>query len=367
MTSKVVEERRKVEKPSLLSKRVLKTNQRNEWESVKLTQELKGIEKQRFHYSISRLQYVDNLHKFVRDVKRVKTKAKVSPERKRFIIDHGYKIKIHEYDVNAFIAQIDEVTAPHKHTYRARSAPPTRRLVKRPLLRLSDFIQDEKQKCLLRKSIVIEDKDKRKSSDNGKQREKKISNIGETVEHKLNSLYIREIRPPIRGREVWKVHQEQQEEASFMCENEQDQDMRKMSRNSLKPTLQRKLSRSPSANGNNKNDNEIIDSMNEEAESYRSKLLAKHGFLRSKQDISRTDENKNKKECVRKTFLSPPGFSRDTTIDQSDPADSIQQTKVDLPDTASRSVRRTSVNYSQMQLTMGGKCVSVFVPKFNKV
>ena len=102
------------------------------------------------HYNINHSHENINLQKIVRDLNTVKTKAQISPERRRFMSEHGFKMKRSESDINEFLTLIDDATLGHKYKGRAHSVSLTGSHKERTMLRLSDIVDDKERKesCL---------------------------------------------------------------------------------------------------------------------------------------------------------------------------------------------------------------------------
>ena len=133
------------EKPSFCSKRVVRTYKKNEFENISLQRNLSRIEKERFNCGMIRSNNVDKLHKISIKIKKTKASIAVSPDRRRFLLENGFKINCREFNIQDFMEIIDDATLPKKQ--RAKSAPPSLNKEK-PMLRLNDYItakQEEKK------------------------------------------------------------------------------------------------------------------------------------------------------------------------------------------------------------------------------
>ena len=206
------------EKPSFCSRKVVRTYKKNEFENISLQKNLSRIEKERFNCGMIRLNNVDKLHKISAKIKKTKASIAVSPDRRRFLLENGFKINCREFNIQDFMEIIDDATLPKKQ--RAKSAPP--RLTKeKPMLRLNDYItakQEEKKKEEDQHNIEKNDHDNdvdnvKSNTENSNEKEVKQLNKKLSGSSRIRKAPIfRTITPPLKGREVWKVHEEKEQE-----------------------------------------------------------------------------------------------------------------------------------------------------------
>ena len=379
------------EKPSFCSRRVVKTYKKNEFENISLQKNLSRIEKERFNSGMIRLDNVDKLLKISAKIKKTKTSIAVSPDRRRFLLENGFKINCREFNTEDFMEIIDDATLPKKQ--RAKSAPP--RLTKeKPMLRLNDYItakQEEKKKK--EDQHNIEDNDNANDVDNDKFNTEHSNEREEQLDKKLSDTFrickapiFRTIIPPLKGREVWKVHEEK----------EQEEIMRKLSISHrkyihsyrpasalgkrLKDQKEVKRTKSPSP---------VIETeINQEVDDYRMRVLSKHKL--NQEIIKKTNKkllkNRHKSATVRPTTqtfreapviketfpVSIPRRQRPRTEVWGDPSKGSRnnENKSDIKDWTNQSHRKlrsstfADASFAQMQVTVKGQSLKLFVSKF---
>lgn len=176
----------KNEKPSFLSKRVVKTQLRNEWENVKLDEQLRQLTKERFNKSYAFIKGTQELNRILVQTQKVKTRMAVSPERRLFFKKHGFSIDVREFEMEHFMNRLfktEDDDAQPRH----------------PLIRLSDIAKANEME---KQAKVIEN-------------DLKIENIEDVppsttvaVLKPINRegvMKLRIIEPPKKGRELSKV------------------------------------------------------------------------------------------------------------------------------------------------------------------
>ena len=379
------------EKPSFCSKRVVRTYKKNEFENISLQRNLSRIEKERFNCGMIRLNNVDKLHKISIKIKKTKASIAVSPDRRRFLLENGFKINCREFNIQDFMEIIDDATLPKKQ--RAKSAPP--RLTKeKPMLRLNDYItakQEEKKKEEDQHNIEKNDHDNdvdnvKSNTENSNEKEVKQLNKKLSGSSRIRKAPIfRTITPPLKGREVWKVHEEK----------EQEEIMRKLSTSHsksihnyrpasvlgkrLKDREEVKRSKSP---------NPVIEKeINQEVEDYRMRVLSKHKLNQEmNKKTNNLLKNRHKSATVlpttqtvlevpvpKETFpLSTPRRQRSRTevwTGRSKGSRNIENNN-DNKDRAHQSHKKlrsstiADTSFTQMQVTIKGQSLQLFVSKF---
>lgn len=210
---KTVAERTKKEKPSSLSKKVLKTQLRNEWENVVLEERLKNLDKQQFQRNYVHIKTVQKLQDMITDIKKVRTRLSVGPERRQFLLKNGFSIKEKDFEIDYYLQLMDGVIHETRNDYCAsinamNFSNASNHRPHTPLIRLSDFIR-EKENAKKHKKVEIdlnENKDVYQQ-----QQQQRQQQYQETVlpVKRIAFLKTRVIEPPINGREMCKVHMEQ--------------------------------------------------------------------------------------------------------------------------------------------------------------
>ena len=102
-------EARKSERPSLLSKRVLRTNKINGNETVKLQERLREIAGRQRQKDKSLEEEVLSIKNNLSQVRNVKEKMEISPVRRRFLMEHGVKLQVRDVYMEDFITAVDNV------------------------------------------------------------------------------------------------------------------------------------------------------------------------------------------------------------------------------------------------------------------
>ena len=107
------------EKPSFLSKRVVRTQLRNEWENIKLEETFRQMNRDRYNKNYNFIKNTQDLNKRLLEIQKVKTKLSVSPERRLFARKHGFEIKAQDFEMNYFMrllfdkeAFLDDLPSP---------------------------------------------------------------------------------------------------------------------------------------------------------------------------------------------------------------------------------------------------------------
>ena len=100
-------EARRREKPSLLSKRVLRTNKINTNEATKLQERLQHFASLRKQKRLSIEEDVEGIKGNLDRVRNVKEKMEISPTRRKFLLDHGVNLKVKDVYMEDFITAVD--------------------------------------------------------------------------------------------------------------------------------------------------------------------------------------------------------------------------------------------------------------------
>ena len=101
-------ETRRAEKPTLLSRRVLRTNRVNVSEAVKLKTTLTSFSQMQKQKTQARLEDVEGLKGNLRKIGRVKEKMEVSAMRRKFLADYGVSLKVRDVNMNEFVSAVGE-------------------------------------------------------------------------------------------------------------------------------------------------------------------------------------------------------------------------------------------------------------------
>ena len=380
------------EKPSFCSRRVVRTYKKNEFENISLQKNLSRIEKERFNSGMIRLDNLDKLLKISAEIKKTKTSIAVSPDRRRFLLENGFKINCREYNIQDFMEIIDDATLLKKQ--RAKSAPP--RLTKeKPMLRLSDYItakQEEKKKKEDQHNIDKNGNDNHVDnlkSNTENSNEKEVKQLNKKLSGSLRirkAPIFRTITPPLKGREVWKVHEEK----------EQEEITRKLSTSHLKSirnyrpvsALDKRLKDREEIKRSKSPNPAIEKEINQEVENYRMKVLSKHKLNQeiNKKTNKKILKNRHKSATVRpatqtvlevpvtkETFpLSTPRRQRSRTeawADWSKGSRNIgnNNNNKDCAHQSHRKLRSSTIadaSFAQMQVTIKGQSLQLFVSKF---
>ena len=100
-------ETRRRERPSLLSKRVLRTNKINTNEAIKLQERLQHFASLRKQKRLSIEEDVEGIKDNLDRVRNVKEKMEISPTRRKFLMDHGVNLKVKDVYMEDFITAVD--------------------------------------------------------------------------------------------------------------------------------------------------------------------------------------------------------------------------------------------------------------------
>lgn len=364
------------EKPSFLSKRVLRTQKRNDWENLILTNQQEQLEKQKWNRYATHFTNMSKMTKVITGIRSVKDRAPVSPERRRFLAGSGFTVKEKSYDMNDFLSLMDDIIYPVKKNKEKKGFDEK----ERSLLRLNSFTKKKDSQ-----EDMIELEEEVKSEEEIVQPDRKTSST------RARPLFIRHITPPLRGREVWKVHQEREEEQRHMTamkyfhgtnsksSHKQTGSSRSSGKRGNKPVKQRT---SKQKDRDVKVEDYIEDSTN-------NKQTRKFGVVSDFNSLPETiiDAPNHAQAIVEapvsqhvsfKSLSKPSAAIKDNQTLNT--ADSIpvqktalsKETDFTVNEHYNKNVRIHSVRkqpartYSQMQLNVGGRCFSVFVPKFSK-
>eukprot|EP00794_Sanderia_malayensis_P012699 gene12699-14001_t len=115
------------EKPTLLSRRVLRTNRVNVTEAAKLQDKLgrfQNIQKQREQ---THKDHVMGLECNLRKISKVKDKMEVSVMRRKFLADHGVNLKVKDVNMDEFVSAFEDILGAKnngRESIAATFAPP---------------------------------------------------------------------------------------------------------------------------------------------------------------------------------------------------------------------------------------------------
>eukprot|EP00112_Aurelia_sp_Birch-Aquarium-sp1_P007918 Seg1865.5 transcript_id=Seg1865.5/GoldUCD/mRNA.D3Y31 product="hypothetical protein" protein_id=Seg1865.5/GoldUCD/D3Y31 len=98
---------RKKERPSLLSKRVLRTNKINTNEATKLQERLQQFALLRKQKRLTIEEDVEGIQVNLDRVRNVKEKMEISATRRKFLMDHGVNLKVKDVYMEDFITAVD--------------------------------------------------------------------------------------------------------------------------------------------------------------------------------------------------------------------------------------------------------------------
>lgn len=344
------------EKPSSLSKKVLKTQLRNEWENGVLEEKLKCLDKQRYQQNHARIKTAQNLYAMISDIKKVKTRFSISPERRQFLLKNGFSTKQKDFSISDYLELMDDVIDKPEDSSTAIGI-----LMKRPHtppIRLQDFIQ-EQQDTIKQKKIEMD-------TNETQQPQKQQINSPPTTP-RLAFKKLRVIEPPINGREMWKVHIAQ------TAENKQQDHVNKGQTNILfddrvveiyRKKITGKLMSSQSATKR---------TSNIQRPSTAPLIVKRNHQLTSSSAGTRTQNPipaLNSETLKDIEFDTETSSKRNTVIKRSH---SVGNTKLKVPLAAVNERRSNSINISkthnqrltrELQITIQGRCAKVFVPKF---
>ena len=204
---------KKGEKPSFLSRRVVKTQLRNEWENVKLEEKMRQINRERFHKSYMFIKRTQEFNKVLTQIQSVKTRISVSPERRRFLKKHGYSIGVRDFEMDHLLNLLfeDDFLLADGTDDKDYNNPP-----KPPLIRLNDIMKAEEIE-LKRKLAAAEAEHDARLMDKRNGVSPKIAapsiKPGAKVRSSKVVTQFRAIEPPKKGRELWKVRMDKEREA----------------------------------------------------------------------------------------------------------------------------------------------------------
>ncbi|XP_066927124.1 trichohyalin-like [Clytia hemisphaerica] len=195
------------EKPSFLSKRVVRTQIRNEWENIRLEETFRQMNRDRYNKNYNFIKNTQDLNKRLLEIHKVKTKLSVSPERRLFARKHGFEIKAQDFEMNYFMrllfdkeAFLDDLPSP---------------LIRVQDLKFAEEVE-EMEKVLAKKQ--------EKEDTTPKQQEIII----DTARHGTLQK-VRKIEPPKKGREMWKFHLEKRQvEREGVMSQEQETELQQV-------------------------------------------------------------------------------------------------------------------------------------------
>ncbi|XP_057302374.1 uncharacterized protein LOC130636609 [Hydractinia symbiolongicarpus] len=386
MTNNELTGNKKAEKPSFLSKRVLRTQKRNAWESLILSNQQEQLDKQKWNRYATHFTNMSKMTKVITGIRSVKERAPVSPERRRFLAGSGFTVKEKCYDMNDFLSLMDDVIYPVKKNKEKKGFDEK----ERALLRLNSFT---KKKDSLEDLIELEEEVR--SEDKFVHLDKKPSST------RARPLFIRHITPPLRGREVWKVHQEREEEQRYMTAmqcfhgtdaksgHKQTGSNRSSGKRDNKPGKQRtskqkdrdvKLEDYNEDSTNNKQTRKfsVVPDFNSLPKTIIDAPNHAQAIIDAPNHAQAIVEAPISQHISFKSLLKSSAAMKDNQTLNT--ADSIpiqktalsKETNFTVNKNYNKNVRIHSARkqpartYSQMQLNVSGRCFSVFVPKFSK-
>ena len=342
----------KGEKPSFLSKRVVRTQLHNEWENIKLEEQLRHLTRERFNKSYTFIKRTQELNNKLVQIQKVKTKISVSPERRLFIKQHGFAIDVRNFEMDHFMNLLFD-SSPQEDG----SQP------KPPLIRLNDIAKAneiERRRKLIENDI-------------------KVENIEDVAPPKIAAFKptgrnnpptkLRTIEPPKKGRDIRKVRMEKEREAiEGLFSKDQEQEfleqvdiyrrriVSKLNQNRRPATARPILL--PSKKG------KLVHDTSKNALKIKPPHFSPHGnhYKHDKQQDLNSDEgtkqlpmlsnmNKGVGELKSQRSLSVNSSQRSTDTSRRE----IQSAKCH---------NRQNKDYSEMRLNFQGKTVSLFVSKF---
>lgn len=367
---------KKKEKPSFLSKRVVKTQLRNEWENIRLDEELRQLNREKFNKNYKFIKTAQELHTRMSQIKQVKTSLSVSPERRLFVRKHGFAIDVKEFDIDYFMDLVFDRTGS--------SEPKT--TTSTPLIRVNDFIHDkekkEQERAVIEDDVVLEAVDE----------VPKRPESSRTPLHNAPTKKIRVIQPPLKGREIWKVHMErdrQEKEGVINKDHDEDKEDLDEKVEAYRKKIVRKVEQSSS---NTAYRPHTSTSTNRQVD--RGKLLTSKFERKAVSARARLGNNNssNNNTCTNKTsdkqpndqlinlakqlptllIASPPANHESPLQRKSSRALSLDRLRV--PSSSSSALLRERArsaganekrrgSYSRMQIHVNGKTASLFVSK----
>lgn len=168
---------------------------------------MRQLNREKFHRNYKFIKTAQELRSRMTQIKQVKTSLSVSPERRVFMRKHGFSIDVKEFDMNYFMDLVFDKVGPDDH----KSTTPT------PLIRVNDFInaieKKQKERAIIEDDVVLEAIDEAPKLPE--------SSIRRTPLRNTPTKKVRIIQPPLKGREIWKVHMERdrQEKEGVSKEN----------------------------------------------------------------------------------------------------------------------------------------------------
>ena len=187
----------KNEKPSFLSRRVVKTQLRNEWENVKLDEKLRQLTKDRFNKNYAFIKRTQELNQILIQTKKVKTRIPVSPERRLFIKKHGFSINVRDFEMTHFMDQIFN-TNTEENTFQQ---------LRHPLIRLTDIVKEneiKKQAEIMENDLKVENIDEAPPPP--------TMAVLKPMDREKKIMKLRIIEPPKKGRKLSKVRLDKENE-----------------------------------------------------------------------------------------------------------------------------------------------------------
>ena len=97
------------DKPSCLSKRVMKVYNQNQTENLKLNEKLNRLEKAKAHNLANITESVRSLRQTSRKIKEVIKEMDVSQMRRRLFADHGCKLTEEKININELLERVDSI------------------------------------------------------------------------------------------------------------------------------------------------------------------------------------------------------------------------------------------------------------------
>uniref|UniRef100_A0A069DNL3 Putative cnidarian restricted protein n=1 Tax=Clytia hemisphaerica TaxID=252671 RepID=A0A069DNL3_9CNID len=335
------------EKPSFLSKRVVRTQIRNEWENIRLEETFRQMNRDRYNKNYNFIKKTQDLNKRLLEIHKVKTKLSVSPERRLFARKHGFEIKAQDFEMNYFMrllfdkeAFLDDLPSP--------------------LIRVQD-LKFAKEKVLAKKQ--------EKEDTPPKQQEIII----DTARHGTLQK-VRKIEPPKKGREMWKFHLEKRQvEREGVMSHEQETELQQVV-NAYRKRIVYKIE-------------QIKRPATAQPLSFKRRQHSSASTRKRQQSagpVTRRHDDTNKQEKLTNEVteqlpnLSINGISQDNKCNHKSntrsqrPASCISSTRSKTSDfscgrlrsTYSAKSKRPEKSYSEMRLHVCGQTKSLFVSKF---
>ena len=237
------------EKPSILSRRVLRTFRLNEAENMKLKERLEHLGHSHMQQNALHSDDVRGLKRTMKRINSVKDKMEVSVHRRRFLAEYGVSVKQNEIDIEEFVNSLDEAIFDDKER-RAKCSSNSRPLLDSRTSSASASGSSSEISVssslrlpidsLLRKG---KEKDKRKARASsalpltvtnttdvtqGNEMARELPRPKSAPISRTRQPFIfREITPPLKGRRVEEVYKQKEQEDKILQKLKEKEEFRK--------------------------------------------------------------------------------------------------------------------------------------------